>query len=73
MWEYTEDEEIQEPERRGVADSVGQPRKSATYCPVEQCPRHSKGFSRSWNLSQHLKSKHPGMVVEKTKLNQPVS
>ncbi|KAL3465516.1 hypothetical protein BJX64DRAFT_252570 [Aspergillus heterothallicus] len=28
-------------------------------CPFRKCPRHEKGFSRVWNLNQHLKNMHP--------------
>ncbi|KAJ0419283.1 hypothetical protein BJY00DRAFT_165289 [Aspergillus carlsbadensis] len=29
------------------------------FCPFSKCPRHEKGFSRIWNLNQHLKNMHP--------------
>ncbi|KAL4986080.1 hypothetical protein BDW68DRAFT_163902 [Aspergillus falconensis] len=28
-------------------------------CPFKKCHRHEKGFSRRWNLNQHLKTMHP--------------
>ncbi|KAL4998793.1 RNA polymerase I-specific transcription initiation factor-domain-containing protein [Aspergillus recurvatus] len=28
-------------------------------CPFKKCRRHEKGFSRRWNLNQHLKTMHP--------------
>ncbi|KAL4966251.1 uncharacterized protein BDV14DRAFT_46496 [Aspergillus stella-maris] len=29
------------------------------FCPFKKCNRHKKGFSRRWNLNQHLKTMHP--------------
>ena len=31
----------------------------AHYCPVATCPRSARGFSRLWNMRQHLRKKHP--------------
>jgi RNA polymerase I specific transcription initiation factor RRN9 len=36
----------------------GDHRKQDLICPVEQCRRHTKGFSRTWNLNLHLKRVH---------------
>ncbi|KAL4878415.1 RNA polymerase I-specific transcription initiation factor-domain-containing protein [Aspergillus karnatakaensis] len=47
----------------GDQDSSGNednPNKIATLvCPFKKCRRHTKGFSRRWNLNQHLKTMHP--------------
>ncbi|CAG7948563.1 unnamed protein product [Penicillium salamii] len=40
----------------------GEHRKSDLICPFESCPRHTKGFSRTWNLNQHLKIAHPSYL-----------
>lgn len=31
----------------------------AYYCPVATCSRSVQGFSRLWNMKQHLRKKHP--------------
>ena len=36
----------------------GDHRKQDLICPVERCRRHTKGFSRTWNLNLHLKRVH---------------
>lgn len=49
------------------ADRIGQAASSRTesaktqslVCPFKRCSRHKKGFSRRWNLNQHLKTMHP--------------
>ncbi|PYI22227.1 hypothetical protein BO99DRAFT_378273 [Aspergillus violaceofuscus CBS 115571] len=38
----------------------GEHRKSDLVCPIKNCDRHYNGFSRTWNLNQHLKTMHPG-------------
>ncbi|OJK03869.1 hypothetical protein ASPACDRAFT_57235 [Aspergillus aculeatus ATCC 16872] len=38
----------------------GEHRKSDLVCPIRNCDRHYNGFSRTWNLNQHLKTMHPG-------------
>ncbi|RAK80613.1 uncharacterized protein BO72DRAFT_483737 [Aspergillus fijiensis CBS 313.89] len=38
----------------------GEHRKSDLVCPISNCDRHHNGFSRTWNLNQHLKTMHPG-------------
>ncbi|KAJ5362533.1 hypothetical protein N7541_003377 [Penicillium brevicompactum] len=37
----------------------GAHRKLDIVCPLEACSRHTKGFSRTWNLNQHMKKAHP--------------
>ncbi|KAL4810992.1 RNA polymerase I-specific transcription initiation factor-domain-containing protein [Aspergillus unguis] len=32
---------------------------SVLVCPFKLCKRHTRGFSRRWNLNQHLKTMHP--------------
>ncbi|KAL4979689.1 RNA polymerase I-specific transcription initiation factor-domain-containing protein [Aspergillus desertorum] len=34
-------------------------RNYSLICPFKKCRRHEKGFSRRWNLNQHLKTMHP--------------
>ncbi|KAL4910933.1 RNA polymerase I-specific transcription initiation factor-domain-containing protein [Aspergillus multicolor] len=34
-------------------------REHVLVCPFKNCRRHEKGFSRTWNLNQHLKTMHP--------------
>lgn len=38
----------------------GEHRKADLVCPLRLCPRHTKGFSRVWNLNLHMKRVHPG-------------
>ncbi|EEQ88018.2 hypothetical protein RJZ56_004676 [Blastomyces dermatitidis] len=33
-------------------------------CPVKGCSRSTKGFSRTWNLNQHIKNKHPSLALK---------
>jgi hypothetical protein len=40
--------------KASIADS-----EKTLVCPFSKCPRHEKGFSRIWNLNQHLKNMHP--------------
>ncbi|RAL15937.1 uncharacterized protein BO97DRAFT_468077 [Aspergillus homomorphus CBS 101889] len=37
----------------------GEHRKADLVCPIRTCDRHFNGFSRTWNLNQHLKTMHP--------------
>lgn len=37
----------------------GSHRKHDIVCPIQTCPRHVDGFSRTWNLNLHLKRVHP--------------
>ncbi|GKZ20781.1 hypothetical protein AbraIFM66951_003083 [Aspergillus brasiliensis] len=37
----------------------GDHRKQDLICPIRACSRHSKGFSRTWNLNLHMKRMHP--------------
>ncbi|PYH47384.1 uncharacterized protein BP01DRAFT_291292 [Aspergillus saccharolyticus JOP 1030-1] len=37
----------------------GEHRKADLVCPIRSCDRHHNGFSRRWNLNQHLKTMHP--------------
>ncbi|KAK2809189.1 hypothetical protein FQN50_004025 [Emmonsiellopsis sp. PD_5] len=72
-WEYHEadevsgeeltEAEIPKPEiasrTTGAGRGRARPRANELYCPVKGCSRETKGFSRTWNLNQHLKTKHP--------------
>lgn len=47
-------------EPRAVRPGIGKGphRKSDLVCPIITCVRHVNGFSRKWNLNQHLKIRH---------------
>ncbi|KAJ5632414.1 hypothetical protein N7490_008753 [Penicillium lividum] len=40
-------------------------RQRDIFCPVSSCNRSSKGFSRTWNLNQHIKIKHPTLAASR--------
>ncbi|KAJ5812083.1 hypothetical protein N7474_008384 [Penicillium riverlandense] len=42
-----------------AAKGKGPHRKLDLVCPVKKCPRHTNGFSRTWNLNLHMKRVHP--------------
>ncbi|KAI9374999.1 hypothetical protein BJX61DRAFT_218042 [Aspergillus egyptiacus] len=42
-------------------------RESPLVCPFKACRRHEKGFSRRWNLNQHLKVMHPSYHLKDSK------
>ncbi|KAL4890982.1 RNA polymerase I-specific transcription initiation factor-domain-containing protein [Aspergillus ambiguus] len=44
----------------------GEHRKADLICPLRSCSRHTKGFSRRWNLNLHMKRMHPGYVPRDT-------
>ena len=50
----------------------GQHRKQDLVCPVKTCPRHTNGFTRTWNLNLHLKRMHPGYRGRSTSARAPV-
>ncbi|KAJ5579900.1 uncharacterized protein N7459_005885 [Penicillium hispanicum] len=41
-------------------------RRTDLVCPINVCPRHTKGFSRTWNLNQHMKRVHPSYGRERS-------
>ncbi|KAL1961038.1 hypothetical protein VTO42DRAFT_4926 [Malbranchea cinnamomea] len=49
-----------------VPEYIGPLKQYARYCPVQECPRHTRGFSRTWNLNKHLKNRHPDLYRERT-------
>ncbi|CAP91850.1 Pc13g07810 [Penicillium rubens Wisconsin 54-1255] len=53
-------EQAVDEEARTVKPGVGKGahRKADILCPVRSCTRHTNGFSRKWNLNQHLKKAH---------------
>ncbi|KAF3483958.1 uncharacterized protein GIQ15_03282 [Arthroderma uncinatum] len=67
-WKHTEldepEEEFQEVEDRPLSSCAENPKEDARYCPVEGCSRRLKGFSRAWNLNQHLKNAHSDLLAE---------
>lgn len=36
----------------------GAHRKADIICPFTSCPRHTLGFSRTWNLTLHMRKAH---------------
>ncbi|KAL2857146.1 hypothetical protein BJY01DRAFT_202857 [Aspergillus pseudoustus] len=48
--------------KRNTADN-----EKILVCPFKKCPRHEKGFSRVWNLNQHLKNMHPNYQLQRDK------
>ena len=68
IWRYTEEGpdgstpvNADKP-KAAVPQFIGKLKEYAIYCPVKKCSRHTKGFSRTWNLNQHMKNKHPNEV-----------
>lgn len=49
----------------------GQHRKLDLVCPVKKCPRHTNGFTRTWNLNLHMKRMHPGYRERSTSARAP--
>lgn len=45
--------------RSGKPILKGEHRKKDIVCPVNGCPRRHEGFSRTWNLTLHLRRAHP--------------
>ncbi|OAX84173.1 hypothetical protein ACJ72_01448 [Emergomyces africanus] len=70
-WEYVEEEvesgesdtdtEIAKPTKD--ARRRGRDRTGVIYCSVKGCSRSTKGFSRTWNLNQHIKNRHPSLEL----------
>ncbi|PGH33074.1 hypothetical protein GX50_04148 [[Emmonsia] crescens] len=68
-WEYIEegsgesntDSEIPNP--TNFARRRRRARDGEIYCPVKECSRSTKGFSRTWNLNQHMKNRHPSLEL----------
>lgn len=56
--EDTEQAGDQEPKTAKPGVGKGPHRKVDILCPVRSCTRHTNGFSRKWNLNQHLKKAH---------------
>ncbi|KAJ5373941.1 hypothetical protein N7517_005947 [Penicillium concentricum] len=56
--EITEQVVDQEPKTIKPGVGKGPHRKVDIVCPVRSCIRHKNGFSRKWNLNQHLKKTH---------------
>ncbi|KAM5449906.1 hypothetical protein MaudCBS49596_004668 [Microsporum audouinii] len=51
-------------EGRPTSRGIDNPKQDAKYCPVTGCSRQLRGFSRSWNLNQHLKNAHSDLLAE---------
>ncbi|KGO45092.1 RNA polymerase I specific transcription initiation factor, RRN9 [Penicillium expansum] len=54
----TEEAVEQEPKTAKPAAGKGAHRKVDIVCPFRACTRHTNGFSRKWNLHQHMKTTH---------------
>ncbi|KAK2882423.1 hypothetical protein FQN49_000375 [Arthroderma sp. PD_2] len=67
-WRHTEPDEsegeVEVVEERSISTGVDNPNENVKYCPVKGCRRQLKGFSRTWNLNQHLKNAHAGLLAE---------
>ncbi|KAJ5308970.1 hypothetical protein N7508_004349 [Penicillium antarcticum] len=63
-----------ERESRPVRPGIGKGphRKADILCPYKDCPRRSNGFSRRWNLNQHMKKSH-GVTVNESSNQRGVS
>ncbi|KLJ12237.1 hypothetical protein EMPG_12694 [Blastomyces silverae] len=68
-WDYVEEEgsgesdsDFEIPNTTSLARKRGQGYGGEIYCPVKGCSRSTKGFSRTWNLNQHIKNKHPSLA-----------
>lgn len=55
------EDEVAEPRLKGR----GEHRKQDLVCPIRACPRHKDGFTRRWNLNQHMKRMHEGYQPRK--------
>ncbi|WEW59266.1 hypothetical protein PRK78_004735 [Emydomyces testavorans] len=69
-WKYVENEDEEDvnmaDEGPSVPEYIDRPKEYAVFCPVEECKRHKQGFSRKWNLDQHMKIKHPAFAEDST-------
>lgn len=54
---------VRQPKRARPGLGKGAHRKADIICPFTDCSRHTKGFSRTWNLNQHMKKVHPSYVT----------
>lgn len=60
--ERTPGEASQPPETESAGPrpkGKGEHRKLDLICPIRTCSRHKNGFTRRWNLNQHMKRMHP--------------
>lgn len=66
-WKYVDDTDDEIHTARPGTNPPDKEKSKLYYavCPVTDCPRHTKGFSRTWNLNQHLKIKHPELMSAK--------
>ncbi|RMJ27582.1 hypothetical protein PHISP_01570 [Aspergillus sp. HF37] len=51
----------------------GEHRKQDLICPIKTCSRHKNGFTRRWNLNQHMKRMHPNYRPTKPGGIPPIS
>ncbi|KAL4869409.1 RNA polymerase I-specific transcription initiation factor-domain-containing protein [Aspergillus spectabilis] len=59
---------LPQPADKESSSREASPNKGTTLvCPLKWCHRHTKGFSRRWNLNQHLKTMHPGYVPKENR------
>ncbi|EEH18059.1 hypothetical protein PABG_00622 [Paracoccidioides brasiliensis Pb03] len=66
-WEYTDKEgsgeftDFEIPNTTNIVRRRGLDLEGQLLCPVKGCSRSTKGFSRTWNLNQHVKNRHPNL------------
>lgn len=60
------------PPRRHKGKGKGKHRKEDILCPVVGCRRHTDGFTRTWNLTLHMRRVHPGYVRGEQAADAPV-
>lgn len=71
IWNYVENkQEVEKTSTDPVPAYIDKLKKRALFCPVEDCKRHKQGFSRNWNLEQHLKNKHPTFASRPDSLSE---
>ncbi|EFQ99815.1 hypothetical protein MGYG_02827 [Nannizzia gypsea CBS 118893] len=67
-WKHTDSDqsfmEAKAMESGPIFGGIENPKQDARYCPVAGCPRQLRGFSRAWNLNQHLKKAHADLLAE---------
>ncbi|KAI1951008.1 hypothetical protein LOZ57_001557 [Ophidiomyces ophidiicola] len=63
-WAFVEHEEHNDNGKHASPDCIGKHKEMPFVCPVEECRRHRFGFSRKWNLDQHIQNKHPQVPID---------
>lgn len=63
MADSAEPSPVPGPKKAKRLQGKGEHRKTDLVCPLEDCRRHEMGFSRTWNLNQHMKIAHPSYIA----------